>query len=173
MNLLRPHADRTGAIVIAPQSVARTWDLIESEAGPDVETIDAALALVFAKYEVDPSRVAISGFSDGASYALTLGLANGDLVTHVIAFSPGFLVARGRSGVPRVFVSHGIADDVLPVERCGRRIAWQLQDAGLDVVYREHAGGHTVPPEVASEALRWFAGIRFTGRSTDRELEPR
>ena len=32
-----------------------------------------------------------SGFSDGASYALSLGAANGDLFTHIAAFSPGFM----------------------------------------------------------------------------------
>jgi poly(3-hydroxybutyrate) depolymerase len=40
---------------------------------------------------VDPQRICVSGFSDGASYALSLGLANGDLFTHVAAFSPGFM----------------------------------------------------------------------------------
>ncbi len=31
------------------------------------------------------------GFSDGASYALSLGVPNGDLFTHIVAFSPGFM----------------------------------------------------------------------------------
>jgi predicted esterase len=36
------------------------------------------------------ATLAVSGFSDGASYALSIGPANGDLFTHVMAFSPGF-----------------------------------------------------------------------------------
>lgn len=42
---------------------------------------------------IDPAHVAIGGFSDGASCALSLGLVNGDLFTHVMAFSPGLVVA--------------------------------------------------------------------------------
>ena len=41
--------------------------------------------------DVDRQRVCASGFSDGASYALSLGAANGDLFTHIAAFSPGFM----------------------------------------------------------------------------------
>ena len=67
-------------------------------AGPDVDTIDRSLRTVFAALPVDPHRLAISGFSDGASYALTLGLPNGDLFTHVIAFSPGFMQPPSRVG---------------------------------------------------------------------------
>jgi len=156
MRLVQAHVDRTGTIVIAPQSFARTWDLIVGRMGPDIEGIAAALALVFAQHDVDRARIAISGFSDGASYALTVGLANGDLITHVIAFSPGFLVARYRSGKPRVFVSHGVDDGVLPIERCGRRIAAALDRDGYDAVYREYAGAHSVPPEIAGEAIDWF-----------------
>ena len=50
------------------------------------------------RYAVDPSRVAVGGFSDGASYALSLGLTNGDLFTHVLAFSPGFRRRERRAG---------------------------------------------------------------------------
>ena len=32
-------------------------------------------------HAVDPARIAVAGFSDGASYALSLGLTNGTLLT--------------------------------------------------------------------------------------------
>jgi len=56
--------------------------------------------------------VAIQGFSDGASYALSLGLTNGDLFTHVIAFSPGFAAPAEQRGRPRIYVSHGVAQSL-------------------------------------------------------------
>ncbi|MFP5247954.1 MAG: alpha/beta hydrolase, partial [Thermoanaerobaculia bacterium] len=105
---------------------------------------------------VDPAHLCVSGFSDGASYALTLGLANGDLFTHCIAFSPGFLQAVEQVGKPRFFISHGNDDQILPVHLCSRRIVPRLERAGYDVRYREFAGGHTVPGEVASDAMQWF-----------------
>ncbi len=122
--------------------------------------MDRALDLVFARYTVDPSRVAAEGFSDGASYALSLGLLNGDLFTHVIAFSPGFVTEGHRRGKPRLFVSHGVYDEVLPIDRCGRRIVRDLRADDYDVRYTEFAGGHTVPAEIARTALEWVAGRR-------------
>ena len=115
--------------------------------------LDLALARVFSIVPIDPGRVAVAGFSDGASYALGLGLANGDLFGRVVAFSPGFVAGTARAGRPAVFVSHGDADDVLPVDRTSRRIVRALRDDGYDVTYREFPGGHAVPPEVSREAV--------------------
>src|SRR5688500_5667369 len=55
-----------------------TWDGIQASCGPDVQGIDQALTRTFAMRRVDSRRIAISGFSDGASYALGPGLSNGD-----------------------------------------------------------------------------------------------
>jgi phospholipase/carboxylesterase len=107
---------------------------------------------------VDPSRVVVEGFSDGASYALSLGLVNGDLFSRVIAFSPGFVTSGSRRGRPRLFVSHGVEDRVLPIDLCSRRIVRDLRADDYDVRYTEFPGGHTVPGEIAREALRWLAG---------------
>src|SRR5699024_1163884 len=117
-----------------------------------------ALVHVFDRYAIDPSRVAIGGFSDGASYALSLGIANGDLFSHVIAFSPGFVAAPGEVGRPRIFVSHGTRDEVLPVDRCSRTIVRQLRREHYDVRYHEFDAGHTVPDTIRAEAVRWFTG---------------
>jgi predicted esterase len=157
LHLLRSLADATGLILLAPASRERTWDLLVSRRyGPDAAMIDRALEHVFSRYAVDPERLAIGGFSDGASYALSLGLTNGDLFTHVLAFSPGFMAPAGQIGSPRIFVSHGTRDGVLPIDVCSRRIVPQLKGAGYDVRYREFDGGHTISPEIALEAVGWF-----------------
>ncbi|WP_276497141.1 alpha/beta hydrolase [Pontibacter litorisediminis] len=111
---------------------------------------------MFQNYAVDPARIAIGGFSDGASYALCLGLTNGDLFTHIIAFSPGFATSLERNGSPAVFLSHGIHDPVLPIDPCGRRIVPQLQRSGVQVVYKEFDGKHEVPQAIAQEAAAWL-----------------
>lgn len=154
--LLRQHADAAGMILLVPDSRGRTWDVIEGGYGPDVSYIDRALAQTFDRYAVDPARVAVGGFSDGASYALSLGVTNGDLFTHVIAFSPGFMAPAGRHGSPALFISHGKRDRVLPIDVCSRRIVPQVKSAGYRVEYREFDGPHTVPPEVAGVAVEWF-----------------
>jgi phospholipase/carboxylesterase len=123
-----------------------------------VDFIDQALDLVFLRYAVDPTRVVAEGFSDGASYALALGLLNGDLFTHVMAFSPGFLTQGARRGRPRLFVSHGIHDNVLPIDLCSGTIVKELRGDQYDVRYTEFDGGHGVPDEIAVGALAWLAG---------------
>jgi hypothetical protein len=35
-------------------------------------------------FRIDPARLAFAGFSDGGSYALSLGVTNGDVASHVI-----------------------------------------------------------------------------------------
>lgn len=157
MPYLRNLADVAGLILLAPTSREYTWDVIVGGYGPDVETIDRALQETFSHYAVDPGRIAVGGFSDGASYALSLGITNGDLFGHILAFSPGFMAPAAQVGSPRVFVSHGTHDAVLPIERCSRRIVPELKRAGYDVRYREFEGGHAVPPGIGREAVDWFA----------------
>ena len=158
MRVLRPLADRSGFALLAPPSRAETWDVLLGGVGPDVTFIDRALQETFSRCAIDSRRLAVGGFSDGASYALTLGLANGHLFTHVLAFSAGFMAPPRQEGSPRVFLSHGTRDQILPIDRCGRRLKTQLDAAGYRVTWREFEGPHTVPLEIASEAVRWFLG---------------
>jgi phospholipase/carboxylesterase len=80
-------------------------------------------------------------------------LLNGELFSHVLAFSPGFAAPPRTVGKPRVFVSHGIDDAVLPIDRCSRRIVQRLKRQGYAVDYREFGGGHFMPAHLLSEAL--------------------
>ena len=153
---LRDLADEAGLILLSPASRRQTWDIIRGGYGPDVAFIDRALAAAFTRCAVDRDRLAVAGFSDGASYALSLGITNGDLFGHVMAFSPGFMAPADQRGAPRIFISHGVNDAVLAIDRTSRRVAPQLARAGYDVQYREFDGPHTVPPEIAREALDWL-----------------
>ena len=101
-------AEEFGVAVLAPDSRGATWDAIRGHFGPDVAFVNAALQHAFARVAVDPRRLGVGGFSDGASYALSLAIANGDLFTHVLAFSPGFITPASRRGKPRVFISRGV-----------------------------------------------------------------
>lgn len=154
--LLQHLADTAGVILLVPDSRGQTWDVIEGGYGPDVSYIDRALEQTFGRYAVDKSRLAVGGFSDGASYALSLGVMNGDLFTHVIAFSPGFMAPAAQHGAPALFISHGTQDSVLPINVCSRKIVPQVKRAGYRVEYREFDGPHIVPPEIARGAFEWF-----------------
>jgi phospholipase/carboxylesterase len=153
-------ADRYGVVLVAPDSRhPHSWDLIaERHFGPDVAFLDQVLEALVGPLDldVDTSRLAVGGVSDGASYALALGLSNGDIFSTVLAFSPGFLVVPDAIGRPRVFVSHGTADAILPIDACSRSFVPVLRQAGYEVEYHEFDGGHTVPPPVSDAGLRWW-----------------
>jgi phospholipase/carboxylesterase len=156
VRLLGVAAQSLGIIVLAPESRGSTWDAIGGDFGPDVDFLKRALEHTFGRCAVDERRIGIGGFSDGASYALSLGLDNGRLFTHILAFSPGFIASRGQEGRPRVFVSHGTRDQILPIGTTSRRLVPALEDAGYSVLYREFDGPHTVPPPIAHEGFTWF-----------------
>jgi predicted esterase len=156
LGLLADEADAADVILLAPQSAGSTWDVIERGFGADVRRLDRALTSVFATCPVDGSRVVFGGFSDGASYALSLGIDNGDLARHLVAFSPGFSAPAAPWGRPRILVTHGIHDAVLPIDRCSRRLVPRLRRAGYDVIYEEFEGGHEVTPQIRRRALQWL-----------------
>ncbi|MCW2813368.1 MAG: phospholipase [Nocardioides sp.] len=154
LELLRDQADRDRFVLLVPKSRARTWDVVAGGYGPDVRALDRLLAEVDGL--VDAGSWAVAGFSDGASYALSLGVGNGDLFDSVVAFSPGFAAPEVAHGRPRFFVSHGVDDRVLPIERCSRRLVPALRGDGYEVAYREFDGEHEVPDAVRDEAARWL-----------------
>mgnify|MGYP003861662637 CR=1 FL=1 len=151
-------SEKLGFLLLSPASADRTWDAIRDGFGADVQIIDASLRKVYAERNVE--RTVVAGFSDGASYALGLGIRNAGLLSAVAAFSPGFIAG----GTPpktksRIFVSHGIDDEILPIHSCSRQLVPRLKRDGHEVSYREFQGPHTVPAEIAEEGLRWVLGL--------------
>lgn len=151
-------ADDAGLIMVIPDSreAGTSWDVLLGGYGPDVAFCDAALAYAFAHCEVDLSCIAIGGISDGASYALSLGVTNGDLFNAIIAWSPGFVAPIETVGQPRVFLSHGTNDAILPIDRCGRPIAAGLHHNGYAVEYIEFDGGHEMPDPIIRASFSWL-----------------
>jgi predicted esterase len=145
-----------GLVLIAPASKGQTWSILRSEQDLDLDSVNLALAEAYERCPIDRGRIAVGGFSDGATYALTLGVSNGDLFPAVIAFSPGGIVAGEQRGTPRFFVSHGVQDTVLPIARAGDAVVRNLRQAGYPVTYRRFQGDHEVPPAMSKAAVRWF-----------------
>jgi phospholipase/carboxylesterase len=144
-------------VILAVDSRGRTWDRVGGFFGPDVPFIDAALDFTYTRVNVDPDRTGLVGFSDGASYALSLGPCNGDIFPHLIAFSPGHSAPTDALvGTPRIWVSHGTEDRILQVGTTRGVIVPTLVQAGYDVTYVEFEGRHEYPPSIQTQALDWF-----------------
>ena len=151
--MLEVHARETGFLLLAPQSQFPTWDVVIAGHGPDRERTQAALVEVADRFLLDPGRLAFAGHSDGGSYTLSLGLANGDIATRLIVSSAGFLSVHLQTGAPRIFLSHGTRDEQIPIDRSARVHVPKLRAAGYDVTYVEYDGPHAWQPPVVARAV--------------------
>ncbi len=151
-----PLADELGLFVLAPDSRGWTWDSLLDGIGPDLAFIGTAFRQTLGRVNVDRRRMALAGHSDGASYVLSAGIGLGDVFTHLMAFSPGVMTPIAATGKPRVFISHGRDDAVMPIDDTSRRFVPRLTALGYDVTYREYDGRHAVPVSVVREAFTWL-----------------
>jgi phospholipase/carboxylesterase len=153
-----------GAILIAPTAIGDTWAL----QGPDMDTPNLLEMLDGAKrrWNIDESRILMTGMSDGGTFSYVSGLETGSPFTHLApacaAFHP-FLAAMadaGRlDGLP-IHIAHGVQDWMFPVDMA-REAAAALAAAGAEVTYREIDGlGHTYPRELNGPILEWLSSAR-------------
>lgn len=155
---LMDHAQQRGFLLLLPQSQFPTWDLVIGGNGPDLERLDQALATVASRFPLDPERLGFAGFSDGGSYALSAGVTNGDVASHVMVFSAGFMSVFKQNGAPRIFIAHGLQDEQLPIETSARPHVARLKAAGYDVTAVEFKGPHHIAPAVVTLAMNFFLG---------------
>jgi phospholipase/carboxylesterase len=71
-------------------------------------------------------------------------------------------VPGNRLGMPQLFISHGIHDQVLPIDDCSRLTVPRLRDRGYTVEFVEYesetGNGHFITAEVATQGMNWMAG---------------
>lgn len=165
LEMLTPIAEEGGYVMAAAKSLGPTWDIAAEisrasygtesrpDFGADVPRIDAMLRETFARTAIDPRQVVLVGYSDGASYALSLALANSDVFPSVIALSPGFVKFPPRLATgQRIFIAHGTHDSVIPFETA-QRIADELSSKQLPVRFRPFDGGHGLSRLMLLEGL--------------------
>src|SRR5215510_10910552 len=77
-----------GAILVAPTSVGSTWALM----GADVDTpnLTRILESVRARWNVDPTRVLLTGMSDGGTFSYVCGLESRSPFTHLAPICAAF-----------------------------------------------------------------------------------
>ena len=81
-----PLAEEFGVIMIAPESRGLTWGRSIPGFDDDVRYLGPAYRHVADLVDIDTTHVALGGVSDGAGYALSMGLAYGDIFNHLIVF---------------------------------------------------------------------------------------
>ncbi len=150
----RAAADEAGVMIVAPYALVDSWDAVLSGLyDRDIAALDVVLQWVFRKVPADPSAIALTGFSDGATYALGVGRGNGDLFSHLVAYSPHDLLATRPVGLPRVTVAHGTADQVVPWGVSAQYIVPALRTAGHEVEFVSFDAGHAIPLQLVQEIV--------------------
>lgn len=151
-----------------------TWyELDLSEGGlhasqPDAEdfrrsldSIHEFVAGAVEAYELDPDRIGLFGFSQGAIAALSALLERPGAYRWVVALN-GYLAAAhedradNAAGKP-VFVGCGSRDQLIPAERA-ERAAERLREAGADVTFEEYPVDHGTTPDELRDVSEWLEG---------------
>ena len=154
-------AEAHGMIVLATESRYATWDGVQlGRYDVDVAFLNSALQHVFARVNVDSTKVAIGGFSDGASEALGIGVANAALFRKIIAFTPGVLNLPFSRGFPGVFVSHGLNDPIIPFRNTRDWVVGVVRGNGMTVEFQPFEGGHSIPSQTETAAFNWLFDIQ-------------
>lgn len=112
------------------------------------------------KYPIDADNVTLIGFSQGAILSYAAALKCPEKIQRIAALSGYFNleiadeISKHASQL-KMFISHGTADQVIPVE-WARKAAPQLQQMGIEITYKEYPVGHGVAPQNFWDMLKWL-----------------
>lgn len=166
------------ALIVSPRAprpfelgVGFAWYDIEGDGVPRPETFQPSLDLlrrfiseIKEGYEVDPTRIILLGFSQGAVMSLAIALMDPKACRGVAALSGYIPQKLGLSfdlkQVPPLaaFVCHGAYDPIIPVQ-LGREASQFLKQAGAHVQYKEYPMGHEVREETVKDLAVWMKNL--------------
>jgi phospholipase/carboxylesterase len=157
------------------------WYVVRRVGFPDPETffptyekLRSWLDAFLEDHSVDPARLVLGGFSQGAvmSYALALGPGR-PRPAALVAFSgfipeiEGFELDLERARDLPVSIGHGIHDPIISVE-FGRDARDRLAEAGADIAYRESPIPHAIDPEWLYEVRDRIHAPRAQSRNSSK-----
>ncbi len=149
-----------GAIVIAPSSAGQTWAIQGRD--PDSPRLAQIMRFVQQRWTIDPTRILLTGMSDGGTFTYTSGLATGSPFTHLAPVAAAFhpmLTAMADAdrirGLP-LHILHGDKDWMFP-RQMAEDAANHFIAAGANVTYRPIADlSHTYGADLSTMILDWL-----------------
>ena len=158
------------AFFFVPRSVAPTWDLIAGGDGEDLTFLEFAWDLIYRRYPIDPHAQCVLGYSDGASYALSLALSNPGFFDAALCWAAGFAVMDRRavgqeSRRTRIYLEYGTHDELFGFEQVALPMRERLERAGYPVEFSVDEGGRHWPSgDFQPQALDWYFSDETSGR---------
>src|SRR6202521_18965 len=158
-----------GAILVAPTATGNTsnkstWALMGEET--DTPNLVRILDSMRSRWNIDPTKLLLTGMSDGGTFCYVTGLEGASPFTHLAPVAATFhplmaemADAERLRGLP-IYLVHGRLDWMFPVQ-VARQTQAALSAAGADVIYRELDDlSHCYPREMNAPILNWLAGER-------------
>lgn len=149
-----------GAIVVAPTSVGHTWAIQGDDR--DSPRLHWMLNLLRKQCVIDPTRILLTGMSDGGTFTYTSGLMSGSPFTHLAPVAAAFhpmLVAMAdadRMNALPIHILHGDKDWMFP-HQMAADAAQHLTKAGANVTYRPITDlSHTYGADLSTLILDWL-----------------
>eukprot|EP00747_Dinoflagellata_sp_TGD_P171742 gnl/TRDRNA2_/TRDRNA2_206516_c0_seq1.p1 gnl/TRDRNA2_/TRDRNA2_206516_c0~~gnl/TRDRNA2_/TRDRNA2_206516_c0_seq1.p1 ORF type:complete len:627 (+),score=96.58 gnl/TRDRNA2_/TRDRNA2_206516_c0_seq1:2-1882(+) len=157
-------ANRHNALVLVPEALDHTWDLVTTGQREDVDFIVFAIDTVREKYCVDEQRIGIMGFSDGASYGLSLALNNPDIFQAAMVWAAGFYLHEPTlmpSGMqkPPLFIEYGTKDELFDYNSIAVPTRDRLKEAGYRVEFHTTENGHTASRDFVVDAMTFWESL--------------
>jgi poly(3-hydroxybutyrate) depolymerase len=157
LRLLSDGAERKGWLLLCPTALEAPWDTPRNRA-----FLEAVLAEVQGRWNVDLARVHLIGLGEGGEGAWVLGSTWGERFASVSAAAAptSGLVSSLVSRQIGVWIGHGEADERFPVDPV-RKTALRLQEQGAAFVYCElPKEGHGLTADAERDWYRYVAGRR-------------
>lgn len=122
---IRALADREGAVLIVPQGEGRTWSHPGSPSSlrDEFAFTEAVMRDALARLPIDPGRILVAGFSQGAAMVWNLRCHRAGRFAAFLAIAGTFWLPQPDSciGPPRPLMQiHGLSDRTVPL--AGRKI---------------------------------------------------
>jgi phospholipase/carboxylesterase len=161
----RNEPDRRDAFFLVPRSIEPTWDLLVGGERNDLDFLEYAYDLIYRRYPIDPARQVLIGYSDGASYGLSLAISNPGIFDAALCWAAGFAMYDGsrvkpEDAKPSVYLEYGTHDEIFSFEQVAKPMHQNLASAGYRVEFSVDEGGRHWPSgSFQPEALDWYFGL--------------
>jgi phospholipase/carboxylesterase len=164
-------------LIVAPRGIKPdpaggwAWHSRQRDEWPALAMFDEAVTAVTSfihtlpeRYDSDPDRIYLMGFSQGAATAYAVAMGHPDLVQGIaglVGFVPVECDAAIEIAVLKnlpIFMAVGRTDRYIPFTRA-QGCAQTLRDSGADLTFRDYDTGHRLNAQGVRDLKSWWTQI--------------